>query len=298
MTPSRLRWGLLFITVGVMLLLNKTGYLDRDYWWDLLVWWPVFLIAVGIEKIFLRTKLQFISYLSPIALVLGMVYVAFNVGSGGYGRSVSSTYQWRQERDSSVGLLNAEIDHTDMDIYVSRTGVDLVSARFEQFSRKPDIDFSKSGQVASFKVTRRGKPGEGTIFGRRHLDRTWRISFSDEVPLNLICRGKGADATLNMRAIPLQELTVDNAEGEVNLTVGPESPLVKVKIAGHESVFSLDAPRECGIKVAGDKYKSYLETLGFVADEGFMKTAGFDTAGVKILLEPADDLRRFSIGYY
>ena len=80
MTPSKLRWGLLFIVVGIMLLLCNTGHLDWDFWYEILMWWPILLIAIGLEKIFLKTKLEFISYLSPLLLVAAMIYVAVDIG--------------------------------------------------------------------------------------------------------------------------------------------------------------------------------------------------------------------------
>jgi len=67
MSPARLRWGLLFIAVGVLLLATKSNWLSGYYWLELLDWWPVLLIAIGIEKIFLKTSVRIISYLSFLA---------------------------------------------------------------------------------------------------------------------------------------------------------------------------------------------------------------------------------------
>ena len=298
MTPSRLRWGLLFITVGVMFLLNNTDQLDWDYWLELLSWWPLLLIAIGIEKIFLKTKLQAISYLAPIILVAGMVYVAFDTGGREYRRGFFTSYSWSTGGDQAIEKIDAVIDHGGADLYVSRTGFDLASARFDRFSRKPDIDFSKSGSVAKLEIARRGRIYSGVVFGNRRHGRDWRLSFSDEVPLELKCIGDESEVTLNLESVPLEALLLENDDGDIYLKIGDRVALVNVEIAGYDADFRLKVPDGCGIKVQGDKYASYLKTLNLEERAGNYISAGFDSAATKVSLRLADDLRHLSIKHY
>ncbi|UCD95404.1 MAG: hypothetical protein JSU69_04975 [Candidatus Zixiibacteriota bacterium] len=298
MTPSRLRWGLLFITVGVMFLLNNAGRLDWDYWLELLSWWPLLLIAIGLEKIFLKTKLQVISYLAPIVLVAGMVYVAVDTGGRSYRRDFFTTYSWSTEPDQAIEKIDAVIDHGGSDLYISRTGFDLASARFDRFSRKPDIDFSKSGSVAKLEITRRGRIYSGIVIGGHRHSRDWRLSFSDDVPLKLKCIGDESEVSLNLESVPLESLILQNDDGDVYLKIGDRVALVNVEIDGYDADFRLKIPDGCGIKVQGDKYMSYLKTLNLEERAGNYVTAGFDSAATKVSLKLSDDLRHLSIKHY
>jgi hypothetical protein len=296
MTPAKVRWGLLFITVGVMLLLCNVGQLDWDYWYELLVWWPLLLIAIGLEKMFLRTKLEVISYLAPVLLIAGMVYVAVETGSDRYVGGFFSSSSWSEEADPSIEMIDAVIEHGNTDLYVNRDRYDLASARFGRFSRKPHIEFSKSDGVAGLDIKRRrgGLTGAVVISGSR-FDRNWNMSFSDEIPLKLKCSGYSADLNLNMESIPLRELTIEDDEGDIYLKIGDKIPQVKIDINGYDADLRLRVPEECGIKVFGNKYAAYLKAVGLVEDGNDYVTEHFDSSAVRLSLTLDDDLRHFSI---
>jgi hypothetical protein len=298
MTPSKLRWGLLFIVVGVMVLLCNTGHLDWNFWYEILMWWPILLIAIGLEKIFQKTKLQFISYLSPLILVAAMIFVAIDTGSERNVKGFFSSTRWSEDVDPAVDHINAVINHQNIDLYITRTATDLISARFDRFSRKPDIDFSKSDRTARLDINRRrgGIGGAVITSGRRH-NRDWKVSFSDDVPLSLKCIGDGADITLNLQAIPLQDLTIKNDDGDIDLRIGDKSPTVAILIDGADSDFRLKIPAGCGIEVFGDKYESYLTTIGFIKTGEIYHTEAFDSTAVKLKLEIPEELRHLSIEF-
>ncbi len=70
MTPARFRWGMLLIQVGILILMQNNDIFDEEATESLLIYFPVVLIAVGVEKIFTKSKMQFISYLTTVALFL------------------------------------------------------------------------------------------------------------------------------------------------------------------------------------------------------------------------------------
>jgi len=298
MTPSRFRWGILFITAGVMLLLNNSGYLDWDYWVELLMWWPLLLIAIGLEKMFLRSRLQFISYAAPLILVVGMVYVAFDTGTYSQKRSFFSRFDWSEKADPSIERLEADVNHGHVDLYVSRTSLDLVSARFDRFLRKPRIEFSKSGNIAELEIKQRGTIGGAVVIHGRRYGRDWRVSVSDDVPLKLRCIGDESDVSLDMESVPLEDITIENDEGDIYLKIGKKRPQVNISVSGDDVDLRLKIPEGCGIQVLGDEYASYLKAFGLQEDESGFHTDGFDTATVKLSVELGDLLRHLSIGYY
>jgi len=295
MSPSKLRWGLLFITAGILLLLSNMGHLSWDYWVELiLTWWPVLLIAIGIEKLFQKTSLKIISYLAPILLVLGMIYLAIDIGSDRHRGSTFYSYRWSEEYDQDIRQMEAVIDHGKSDLSVSRSGIDLAAVRLSRGMSKPEVEFSKSDGIARLNVTQSDRFSRSIVI----YDRDWRVYFSEKVPLKLRCLGEDSEIHLNLKYVPLDELTIKNDEGDIYLRVGTAGSLVRINIEGDEAQFDIDVPQGCGIKVAGDKYADYLEKFGLVRYEGNMRSPDFDSLDIKISLEIDDRLSHFSIGYY
>ena len=84
MTPSRLRWGLILIQVGILILLVNIGVFNWNFTIDLVSAIPFLLILIGIEKIFTRSRLEFISYLAVFTIFIGGLYIAYR---GSYGNA-------------------------------------------------------------------------------------------------------------------------------------------------------------------------------------------------------------------
>ena len=110
MTPARFRWGLLFILVGTLMLLVEADVLNLNFVIELAYLFPFLLIAIGIEKIFSKTKLKAISYLSSVVLVAGALWVAFEGSSYSSNHSFlkSGSIKWQAD-DEPVDSIDAEL---------------------------------------------------------------------------------------------------------------------------------------------------------------------------------------------
>ena len=140
MTPARFRWGMLLVQIGVLLTLQNFSVLDDVLWGELALFFPLVLIAVGIEKIFTKSKVQFISYLTTVALFFGGLAIAFNASSGGHAGSFFSDHTYDLEHDEDVELLHAILRLDGNDLTVRDATDELVHARCAEFTNKPVID--------------------------------------------------------------------------------------------------------------------------------------------------------------
>ena len=111
MTPARFRWGMILVQVGLLLLLRNAGVINDNVWINLLVLSPVVLIAIGIEKIFTKSRLQFIAYATTILLFIGGFAIAFYSGTYYYDEDLLSnsifqeTVEEGTEKSWSLGNL-------------------------------------------------------------------------------------------------------------------------------------------------------------------------------------------------
>lgn len=301
MTPARLRWGLMFVAVGVAILLTNADFLGYDYWMELFSLWPMILIAIGLEKIFLRSSLKFISYLAPLLLVGTMVYVGFVTEGGSYYDGSYSSNRWSEAIDNSVTTIEAKIDHYRSDIRIGKSSSNLVKARFDRFSRKPKIQFSQSDSTASLNIKyRRGGPGRIIVFNKRRFDNDWNLSFNDKATLKLTCLGDDSNVDLYLKSVPLKELTVDNDDGDIILEIGNLVADVFAEIKGDDVSLRVRVSEECGLKlnISDENYSDYLESLNLVKTENYYISENYDSSIVKLNLKLDDKLRKISIGYY
>ena len=71
--------GIIIILLGVILLANNFQILSWGVWYELLKFWPVILIAIGIDLIFRKSSLSFLQILSPLVIIAaigGAIYLS------------------------------------------------------------------------------------------------------------------------------------------------------------------------------------------------------------------------------
>ncbi|MEW5994093.1 MAG: DUF5668 domain-containing protein [Candidatus Zixiibacteriota bacterium] len=299
MTPARFRWGLLLILIGLLWLLRNADVLTDDFWPELLLYLPVVLIAVGIEKIFTKSRLSFISYLTSVVLFTGALYIAFAFGMDGGRGSFFSESTFERPYDPDVRLIEATLELGETDLTIRDSGDDLVFGRFDRFTRKPRVDYRIEGDGAKVTFTSRPHRFLGGIVSIEGGEKpNWYLQFARDIPLKLECFGDEADLHLNFATTPLQRLKLDAADSRVYLKLGDLTPVVDVDIVGRDSNLRLRVPQHVGLKILGEEYRSYLEHLGLETSNGGFITPGFDTVENRIEVRLDDRLASFSIDFF
>ena len=283
MTPSRFRWGMFLIAVGFFIIATNADWIDEYYWWELLTWWPLILIAVGIEKICQKTRFELISYATTVLLVGVMVLVAFAVGPDVDDDDRFSRGRWTEKIDPAVTMTEAVINHGNNDLRISRNRYDLVSCRYSRRVRSPRIDFEITDGVARLEVDRPfGRQNRLIYFDRGGMASDWQFSFAEGIPLKLTCRGDNSYVDLNLSEVALRELSVDNDHGDIFLRLGDANPTIKIDISGPRARFELRLPEGSGLKMSGQVELSYLEKFDLAEIGDVFVTDGYDSAAVTV----------------
>lgn len=297
MTPARFRWGMLLVLIGVLLMLRNLDIISDDFWPELVMWSPLVLIAIGIEKIFAGSKVRFISYLTSIVIALAAIGLALEYESDiSHRKSDRSTY--RQRDIESVRLLNATIEAKDAIVEVRGASDDLVVARFADYVRRPRTDFSVDGDEAEVVLCSRA----GKFFGglvKIDLDEleSWRVGFSSRVPLRLECLGSESDFHLDLSETHLQELNLDADEALLHIRLGRLEPVIQIEISGVDSDLELIVPRASGLRMITTDAGSFFARQGLYERDGDYYNSGYDTLDSKIKVILADPLSSFRLIY-
>ncbi len=297
MSPARFRWGLFLILIGVLLLLRNADILHDGFWAELVFYLPVVLIAVGIEKIFTKTRLSFISYLTSVFLFAGAIYVAAADSQRG---SFFSETTYSRSYDPEVKALHATLELDATDVTIRDSGDEMIFGRFDRLTPKPDIRYRVDGQEAKvvFSQNRRSRFLGGLVEIETDEPQDWHLRFAGNIPLELECQGHESDLNLNLATTPVRRLTLDASDSDVYLRLGDLMPLVAVNVVGEDTKLVLRLPQEVGLKVAGDEYRSLLELTGLRPYDGSYITAGFDTVKSKVELTLDRRLSSVTIDFF
>jgi hypothetical protein len=299
MTPSRFRWGMLLILFGLLLLLRNLEYINNNFWSDFLVYLPVLLIAIGIEKIFTKTKLQFISYATSVVLLAGGLALAFTGSTGGSQDSFFEESSYRHEADPQVKSLHAILNLGNSNLTVRDASDDLISGQFKQFSQKPDIAYSVEGESANVTFTGKGKEFLwGLVKVNGGDPNEWYLSFSNIIPLTLECNGHNSDIHLNLATTPTRSVRVSADEATIYLKMGTQEPVVTVDLEGKDSDIRLRIPSGAGLKVTGTNDDQYLSQVGLTQRGNAFVSEDYDNTSSHIEVKLDDRLSSLSIDYY
>jgi hypothetical protein len=290
----------LLILLGVVLLLRNMDFIGTNYFWtDFLIYFPIILIAIGVEKIFTRTKFQFISYLTSAFLFAGGLYLALSGGTrNGSGDFFQETnFEWTD--DTVVKELHATLNLGRSNITVRDATDGLVTAQFKEFSAKPEIQKEVDGTDGKIVFSSKGSRFLGGLVKVETGDQDdWYLSFSNTVPLNLECFGSEGDIHLNLATTPVKSVKIDAENASVYLKLGDIEPRIDVTIAGADSEVRLRVPQTAGLKISGMSDANYLSQLGLKLENGAYVSERYDMVDRHIDVVLDDKQSSLSIDFY
>lgn len=299
MTPARFRWGLLLILLGTLVLLVNIEVLNHNIWGELIFYSPIVLIAIGLEKIFTRTRLEAISYLTSVLLVAGGVFLAFRSGTGGRSADFFSDADGRIQEESGLKVLNAVIKLDEENLTVRDVSKDLAEWQFKRFTRKPVIDYHRVNDSGMLMFDNR----KGGMWGRIvkvDLDEKsdWYVAFSHDVPLSLDCTGDKSDVHLDFSDTPLKRLNINISDGRIFVVLGKNEPEVDLEASGQDAKFRLRVPNDVGLRILGVEDADYLKTIGLIERGKDFITEGYDTLPNKVNVKLDDRFKSLTVEFY
>jgi hypothetical protein len=299
MTPARFRWGLILILFGLLLLLQNLDLINSNYWIDLLMLFPIFLIAVGLEKIFSHTKLSFISYVTSIFLFIGGLIIAYQ-GSTNGSTGYFSKWSYTIDYDAAAQAIDATLDLGESDLTIrDASEKDLLDGDFREFSNKPDIEHHVENGIAYINLKDRTDRIFDHIIEIDTEDRAdWYLSFSEKIPLNLNLSGEKGNIHLNLSTTPLKDLKLTVPRTQVYLKLANLEPLVKVNLQGYDANLRLRVPSTSGLKIKGINDAEYMERVGLKPAQDAFINALYDSTNEKIEVDLDENLSSVSIDFY
>ncbi len=256
-------WGGGFITVGVMLLLNSFGVVNWDFWQFLGKFWPVLLIALGINIILGSTRLGSLLAgllglgLFWLTIILSLVLpgqslgIGFDLGDIFEGVTAQETVEFRilksefpMAQDRSLKL---HLDSGSMELSDS-VGESVLFEGKSEFPKgaEPQI----SSELKSETVFIEFEPGSqvGMIFGQR----VHRLELgASDLVTNLDLQVDSGNADIAFDKLALEDFDVQVSSGSLELDLSEDSlPAGIMQIGLSSGSVSVALPNSVGLKVS------------------------------------------------
>ena len=302
MKIAKIRNGVILISLGIVFLLNNLGYVPWSVWFRILFLWPIILIAIGIEIIFRKTRLSFLTILSPLlfmAAILGPTY--FQKVELHKAYRALETYKWSEDLDTSVVKVTAIVQVRAGNLEISSDTEKLISAKLDYWKRKPITTYEYSGFDSSATVEIRDKErGWKGWSWRAWGAKDWDIKLTERIPINLRIYAKATDGELDLSDLKIKNLNLDIKAANFNIKLGDMVDQVKGRIESDACRLYLLIPEDTGLKIENHAKltSTSFSGLSILKYDNIYQTSNFEQASQKINLSLEGSVTRLVVKSY
>lgn len=275
--------GLLFpvllVSAGALLLLGNLGLIGWRFWAELSRFWPVLLIAIGLESLFGRRS-GLGSVLAAGALIAALAAAVFYswspsggpgvVQSGRISQSLEGARQAEVEIDMGAGRLRLGALHAHSGLLVEGD----IGAR-----QQVATEFEREGDTARLKLEQRS-------FGPLALpaDFGWKLGLNPDVPMSLEIKTGASESILDLGGLKLVDLAVRSGVGHTELHLPGEGAFA-ASVEGGVGAMEITIPREMEARIRVSNGIGNIEVRGdFIRDGGAWVTRDFGRAANRVEL--------------
>ncbi|UCC80525.1 MAG: hypothetical protein JSW64_03955 [Candidatus Zixiibacteriota bacterium] len=262
MKVSSIRWGIIWIGIGLLFLAINFGVLDSLVFPALFSLWPVILIAIGVELIFRKTRFYFLALLSPLLIAAAFIFAA--VYAGGYSWSFSEfwkdwswTYEGRKHFaeqisiDADVDTIRLEINVGDSDLDLSPSPEMIFSVNTNYYKVSPIISHRKEGNVVYLEYRFR-ENRKGSIFNIKNRDIRNDIKIFDEAWLFAEIETETEYPEFDFSEFKLREVKFSLKAKESKIRFGDNIGDAGIEINGRSEKLILSVPGDFGLELLMD----------------------------------------------
>ena len=284
------------LVLGFVLLLNTTGVVSWGIWLHLFRFWPLILIAVGLN-IILSPRFPVTS-----AIVVALVLAA-GIGAAAYlSNQTAEGYDYQPGYKSAHSSNLADIHTLDMNIGfgAGSLAIDSDMSGFQDdmfFVRSTGIDFAvdetRNEGVSDVAIsldnpeTLRSEDDGGwevnlDLFDLFHSlgDIDWDVGISPDVAVSLDIDAGAADVDLDLAHVNLDTLNLDIGAADVDVTLPVESGHTDVYLNAAAADIDIGVPHGVAALIESDSALTSLDvdTSRFPGNDGVYQSSDYATA--------------------
>lgn len=269
---------IVLIGLGILLLLSNVGALNLDFWQLLFRFWPIFLIAAGLDILFGRRANG--GALIALMLVLGLVFGGIWLGY--VDAAPFEAVQGEQFIQPLAGARSAvvaiESNMSQMKIAASdRSDTLLEGAVALHHNEELRKEFVVTDGVATYTLASGTSSFILPTFGS-DTDGLWDLHVNRSLPVELnVVTGVGS-ATLDLTGLTITDLQVKAGVGKVAITL-PTAGSFVAKIQGGVGEIKVLIPQGLAARIEAKAGLGNVRVEGDFVQEGTLYTsANYESA--------------------
>ncbi|MEN4013018.1 MAG: DUF5668 domain-containing protein [Bellilinea sp.] len=242
-------WGMLSIAFGAVFLLSNFGYFPGDAFNMLLRFWPLILIAIGLD-IILRGKSLLVTGAAVVvilAIVAGIFWFALANTGGLAGKSIPIAQSLDGAERAIVRLSNPA---SGLDVRASAAADLLVEGEIH-LARQQTLDtrYRVEDGLGSYSLG-----SSGAVFlpwSAGFQSPSWRLSLNDSLPVTLETSTGAGDQMLDLRGLDLTTLNATVAVGQLIVTL-PQDDAFNGQLTNPIGSLTVNVPRGALVEIQVD----------------------------------------------
>jgi len=262
---SSIRWGVIWVGIGLLFLALNLELLDSLVFPRLFSLWPVLLIAIGVELIFRKTKLYFLALLSPVLVAAAFILAAYSKSDRGWeADQFWKRWVWQAESrkvditeipaDSSAEAMELNLSCGPSRISFHPSGDLLFKATTEYHKRSPWIEHTLSNGIERIEFTNRERT-RLAIFGVSVTASRTSFQITDKIPLRADITALDDEPLLDFSGLRLSTLNLDIRANSTSVSLGNLQDTVDITISGRSPELNFEIPESFALGVFGDSLR-------------------------------------------
>ncbi len=271
-------FGILLVGLGVLLLLETIGVVGWGIWTELWRFWPVLLIALGVNMAFGR-RYPWVAGVLVLVLIAASVWGAAAMSANGNGNLVSSTYQAPLGNAQSAQV-SVDFGAGTLAVHSLPSGSDqLATAQLNTPRAQATVNLVRTGSQASLEF---GFPSTGPFnFGTKA---NWDIGLSQTPAMGVDVKGGAADMTLDLHDLKVTQLNVNIGAASATVTMPANAGMTEATLESGASSIHIRIPDGVAARITSSSGLSSInvDTSRFPKVNDAWQSPGYDTAADRV----------------
>lgn len=294
MKTKHLFWGVLFITLGIFILINR--FYGFNFTWDG-VWklWPVVLILWGAGFIINKPVIKmFITGLTAFFLAFAL-FATFSYGHFVVNRGFYFTTDDWDDKDSSFASDNYKVGF-EKNIKKAEFNFKAGAGNFIIADKTGDIFYAETQGPSKYYTLNQKNAGDKTSIdfdmhktkihlGENKLRNRVEMKFNPDIIYDMKFDFGAASADFDFKEYKIGKIEMNTGAASLNVTLGSKSPESYFNLDAGAASIDIQVPEQSGCEIKSDVTLSSKDYVGFQKiNENLYRTDNFASSGKKIFL--------------
>ncbi len=284
--------GLLLVALGVLLLLNAAGVVSVDIWFELIRYWPMLLVIIGV-KMLIAPRAPLIG-IGAVCLILAATFLAasLTMSTRRADDLVATTHATPLE-DTRALRLGVGFTNGSVALRSDMSGVSDSPRLFAaDFAGNPVsvVQETSDGSSEIYLSTRALSDG-GVYDGIMSFFTTamadWELMVSPDVAVDIEIRAGAADLDLDLSNLDVERLVIGAGASDIKVWLPAHARYTRVEIAAGAADIEIVVPDGVAARIENDTFLSStrIDSARFPETERGNESRDYSTSQNRVDIE-------------